>query len=60
VQASTYTLMKHVDRRVFDMREAIDASTIQVQAVKNSHMQDCCELCQGFARGVTPGAAVER
>jgi hypothetical protein len=30
VQASTYTLMKHVDRRVFDMREAIDASTIQV------------------------------
>ena len=30
VRASTYTLMKHVDRSVFDMREAIDVSTVQV------------------------------
>ena len=30
VQASTYTLMKHVDRMVFGMREAINASRIQV------------------------------
>jgi hypothetical protein len=42
------------------MTQRLELITPVQQAVKNSHMQDCCELCQGFARGVTPGAAVER